>query len=148
MVMVASLTADATQEIQPAPYQCLTCALDSPPSLLQSPSLTSPPTYPRVHSPTSLPPPLPLAADQASNLEIRVGNRPIDATTPPGLSQNAICKTGVNPSGTVDMIHVTCNGPVTGRYVSIQRKTSTPGFLTLCEVKVGKQSGVTRGVMW
>lgn len=76
--------------------------------------------------------------EQIANLEIRVGNTPINTSTTPPNSGNAICRTaatGATGSGAPITIACDTAGPLTGRYVSIQSLGVT-NYITLCEVKV------------
>lgn len=78
-----------------------------------------------------------LPAAHVGNLEIRVGNTPLDVAHPPD-SRNALCKWVGNAAGTNTPFTVTCDRAVHGQYVSIQRKIETSDYLVLCEVQVGE----------
>lgn len=71
------------------------------------------------------------------NLEVRVGNSPINATNPP--TNNALCKFAANATRTDNVANLMCDQPTRGRYVSLMRR-AMPGWLSwlaVCEVQVG-----------
>lgn len=73
-----------------------------------------------------------------SPFEVRVGNSPINATHPPNTNGNLLCNAMLPLSNTTHFPSVfNCSdGPVLGRYVSVQR-VGYEGHLSLCDVKVG-----------
>lgn len=71
-----------------------------------------------------------------ANLEVRIGS---EMTSTPETSGNPICRSNIYPTtGGNHPVNVTCTaGPMTGRYVFIQRRTGTAlGTLILCDVQV------------
>lgn len=79
-------------------------------------------------------------AIELGSIEVRIGNAPINATSPPNKNGNTVCGgmlTGA--AGTYAPVMATgCN--LVGRYVSVQRvgvlASATNPYLTLCEVQV------------
>ncbi|XP_064643968.1 uncharacterized protein LOC135497905 [Lineus longissimus] len=67
--------------------------------------------------------------DRLSNFEVRIGNSP-------NLNWNPVCKYHASsvPGGKYGMINIKCDSPLSGQYISIQRRQR--GILTVCEVNV------------
>lgn len=76
------------------------------------------------------------------NVQIRVGNTPINATNPPHKTQNAVCWSDVTGTLLMNNTRTRCTAPegLIGRYVSVQYVNNATGPLTLCEVQVAGPS--------
>lgn len=72
-----------------------------------------------------------------TNIEIRVGNERAMLGRPPSSTGNAVCKYFASPPGAP--IQAVCDPPLTGRYVTIERRNAGTTYLILCEVEVSME---------